>query len=178
MRDRLTRQSLGVLMRELARCARGDAPSSVYLVGGATAVLLGWRESSIDADLDATSDAIFRDVQAIKDRLRLNIERARPEDFVPALAGSAERHVFIQTLGSVSFFHYDPYAQLLSKIARGFDRDLADARQLIASGMVEPERFRALVHGIADSEWAKYPRYSPVAVRQAVKDFLAGLPRR
>ena len=42
--DRLRR-----FLRELAREAEADA--AVYLTGGATAVLLGWRASTIDADI-------------------------------------------------------------------------------------------------------------------------------
>jgi hypothetical protein len=75
----------------------------------------------------------------------------------------------------VSFYHYDPYAQLLSKIARGFERDLIDARSFVSSGMVDIENFRRLVRAIPDSAWSKYPRYSPGAIRQAVDEFLAGL---
>jgi hypothetical protein len=175
MRDRLTRESLRGLMRELARSARPGRHYGIYLVGGATAVLQGWRESSLDADLSATDDEIFRDVQAVKERLRLNIELVRPEDFVPPLEGSAQRHVFIETVGAVSFFHYDPYAQLLSKIVRGFERDIVDARAFIHAGMIDVRRFRELVWAIPDAAWSKYPRYSPAAVRDAVEEFLAGL---
>ncbi|HEY7671936.1 MAG TPA: DUF6036 family nucleotidyltransferase [Gammaproteobacteria bacterium] len=173
MRNRLTRESLHALMQELARSAKPKRSYRIYLVGGGTAVLEGWRESSIDADVYAEQDDIFRDVQEIKERLNLNIEFARPEDFVPPLEGSEGRHVLIETVGRVSFYHYDPYAQLLSKIVRGFARDLVDAKGFVTSGMVDPHRFRALVQGIADSAYSKYPRLSAGAVRAAVDDFLA-----
>jgi hypothetical protein len=176
MRNRLTVESLRALMHELARSAGNDGHFSVYLVGGGTAVLEGWRGSSVDADLYSASDDIFHDVQAIKERLHLNIELVRPEHFVPPLEGSADRHVFIETVGRVSFYHYDPCAQLLSKIVRGFERDLVDARSFVSSGMVDVEQFRELVRAIPDSAWAKYPRHSPGAVRQAVDEFLASLP--
>lgn len=162
-------------MRELARLAGPNRSYRVYLVGGGTAVLEGWRESSIDVDLCASDDDVFRDVQDIKERLRLNIEFARPEHFVPPLEGSESRHVFIETVGSVSFYHYDPYAQLLSKIVRGFARDLADAKAFVQSGMVDPERFRTLVKGIPEPVYSKYPRLSLPAVQAAVDDFLSGL---
>jgi hypothetical protein len=97
-------------------------------------------------------------VQAIKERMHLNIELVRPEHFVPPLKGSADRHVFIETMGRVSFYHYDPCAQLLSKIVRGFERDLVDARSFVSSGMVDIEQFRGLVRAISDSAWSKYPR--------------------
>jgi ribosome modulation factor len=176
MRDRLTRASLQGLMRELAGSAGKVGHYDVYLVGGGTAVLKGWRESSVDADLYAARDDIFRDVQDIKERLRLNIELVRPEDFVPPLEGSPDRHVFIETVGRVSYYHYDPCSQLLSKVVRGFDRDMSDARAFVSSGMVDAGQFRRLVRAIPDSAWSKYPRHSPAAVREAVDQFLSSLP--
>ena len=88
-------------------------------------------------------------------------------------AGSEGRHVFIQTVGRVSFFHYDPYAQLLYKVVRGFDRDMQDAEKFLSSGMVDPKRFRTLVHGTPDKAYAKYPALSRLAVLQAVDEFLS-----
>lgn len=173
MRKELTRERLLLLMKELARTAPRRGSHSVYLVGGGTAVHLGWRQSSIDADLFSERDEVFRDIQGIKERLNMNIEFARPENFVPPLTGSADRHVFIDKVGSINFFHYDPYAQLLSKVVRGFQRDLDDARDFLRSGMVEPERFKSLVREIPDSAYAKYPSLSRPGVEMAVQDFLA-----
>ena len=116
---------------------------------------------------------MFGEIQDIKERLQLNIEFVRPEDFVPALKGSEERHLFIETVGRVSFYHYDPYAQLLSKVVRGFRRDLKDATSFIDSGLVEEERFRSLVREIPQASYARYPSLSQAAVLQAVDDFLS-----
>jgi hypothetical protein len=166
-------------MRELAQSAYANRSYRVYLVGGGTAVLEGWRESSIDADLYAPQEQILRDVQAIKERLAINIEFERPEGFVPPLEGSDSRHVFVQTVGRVSFYHYDPYAQLLSKVVRGFARDLADAQAFVASGMVEPGRFRKLVQEIPETVYSRYPWLTPAGVGSAVDHFGGGvyLPR-
>lgn len=172
VRRSLTREGLHDLMKALARSAPRRGAYRVFFVGGGTAVLAGWRVSTIDADLYSDREEIFRDVQAIKERLRLNIEFARPEDFVPALAGSASRHVLVETIGKVSFYHYDPYAQLLSKVVRGFNRDMLDASSFVTSGMVDPERFRSLVNGIPEAAYAKYPALSRRAVLEAVHDFL------
>ena len=173
MRNELTRNRLRAVMREIARTASRGATYRVYFVGGGTAVYAGWRPSSIDVDLFSEEESVFRDIQGIKERLNVNIEFARPEQFVPALRGSANRHVFIETMGRVSYYHYDPYAQVLSKVVRGFERDLDDARQFARSGMVDTEKLRALVHAIPGSAYAKYPNLSQRAVLQAVEEFIA-----
>ena len=170
----LTREGLEELMTELARTSPGGRSYRVFLLGGGTAVHAGWRASTIDADLHCDREEVFRDIQGIKERLQLNVELVRPEDFVPALVGSENRHIFIQTVGDVTFYHYDPYAQLLSKVVRGFSRDLQDAESFLASGMVEAERFRALVQQIPDTAYAGYPSLSPQSVLEAVGDFLSG----
>jgi len=171
MRNDLTKERLRALMREIARTAPRGGPYHVYLVGGGTAVYSGWRSSSIDADLFSDEESVFRDIQAIKERLNVNVEFARPEHSVPPLRGSDGRHVFIETVGRVSYYHYDPYAQVLSKIVRGFERDLDDARHFVQSGMVDAATLQALVDGIPDSAYVTYPSLSRNAVAQAIEDF-------
>ena len=144
----------------------------MYLVGGGTAVWMGWRPSTVDVDLHGDPDELFRDIQGIKERLQLNVEFARPEDFVPALAGTDDRHVFIETIGAVSFYHHDPCAQTFSKVVRGFARDLQDAEHFVRSGMVDAGRFREVVHGIPPEAYAKYPALSRDAVLAAVDRFV------
>ena len=62
MRGLADAERLRRFLKELAREAEADG--AVYLTGGATAVLLGWRESTIDADIlfvpeqDATEETI------------------------------------------------------------------------------------------------------------------------
>jgi hypothetical protein len=41
-------------MKELGRSARGDM--TVYLAGGSTAVLKGWRASTVDVDMKMVPD--------------------------------------------------------------------------------------------------------------------------
>jgi hypothetical protein len=175
LRRRLTAETLRELMAELARTAPRMPLSRVYLVGGGTAVLAGWREATIDADLFSERQDVFRDVQAIKERLQLNIEFVRPEHFVPSLPGSSYRHRFVERVGAIDFYHYDPYAQLLSKIVRGFRKDMQDARAFVESGWVNPARFRELVEGIPDTAYIAYPNLSRAAVLDAVDAFLAEL---
>ena len=159
-------------MQEIARVAPGGSSYRVFLVGGGTAVFAGWRSSTIDADLHADDEAVFRDIQGIKERLQVNVEFVRPEDFVPALSGTEDRHILLETIGRVSFYHYDPYAQLLSKVVRGFRKDMQDAESFITSGMVDPGQFRSLVHDVPGAAYARYPAISQQAILDAVDGFL------
>lgn len=177
MRHRLTRERLFEFLRSLAAAAPRGRRFRVFVVGGGTAVALGWRESTIDVDLCADDEAVFRDVQRLKEAQQLNVEFARPEHFVPPLAGAAGRHLFIAAFGGVSFFHYDPYSQTFSKVVRGFRRDLEDARHFIAGGLVDADRFRALAAAVPESAYAKYPALSRAAVLDAVDAFHAAIDR-
>lgn len=60
--------------------AAAGLEGSVYLVGGATAVLIGWRESTLDVDIKLIpeSDQLLREIPRLKQELDLNIELARP----------------------------------------------------------------------------------------------------
>ena len=72
-------------MRFLGRRMRQQV--SVYFTGGTTAVLLGWRDTTIDVDLrfDPELDELYRALPEIKEQLQLNIELAAPSDFIPPL---------------------------------------------------------------------------------------------
>ena len=157
MRESVTRDRLLAFMQRLAEAAPRGRRFRVFVVGGGTAVAQGWRESTIDVDLYADDEAVFSDIQRIKETQRLNVEFARPEHFVPPLAGVTDRHVFIAAFGGISFFHYDPYSQVFSKIVRGFRRDLEDARHFIEDGLVDADRFRRLVDAIPESAFTRYP---------------------
>ncbi len=155
-------------MRELGWEAEGDV--RLYFTGGATAVLLGWRLSTIDVDIkmEPESDRLFRALPRIKDKLEVNIELAAPDQFIPEIPGWKERSPFITREGSLSFYHYDFYAQALSKIQRGHDQDLSDVREMIARGLVEREGLWRRFEQI-EPQLYRYPAIDPKAFRRVVE---------
>jgi hypothetical protein len=171
MREPLTAESLQAFMKALAIEAR--TPSRIYLVGGASAVLLGWRASTIDVDLKIIpeSDEILRSLPRLKERLHINIELAAPDDFIPEVPGWQERSRFIQQEGKLSFYHYDFYAQALAKIQRGHEIDLGDVKHFFDSGLVEPKRLRQLFSAIEDQIY-RYPELNREAFRNDLERFL------
>jgi len=81
-----------------------DRPGRVYLTGGATAVLVGWRSSTVDADVlfEPESDALFRALPRLKEELELNIEITSPAHFLPELPGWRERCRYVGREGSLA----------------------------------------------------------------------------
>jgi hypothetical protein len=164
---------LRAFMRALGQAA--DRETRIYFTGGATAVLLGWRATTVDADILVVpeSDRVFRAIPALKESLRLNVELASPAHFIPELPGWADRSPLVAREGRVSFHHYDLYAQALAKIERGHRQDLDDVRQMLARGLVEPARLRGFYDSI-EPELHRYPALDPASFRRSVEAALAG----
>jgi hypothetical protein len=161
------------LMREIGRRARG--PGRIYLTGGATAVLLGFRESTIDVDvkLEPEPDGVFEAIAMLKDELELNVELAAPDQFIPPLPGWSDRSLFIERHGPVDFFHYDLRAQALSKIERGHAQDVRDVEALLAGGHVDRAELRSAFAEI-EPALVRYPALDPDAFRRKLDVALGG----
>jgi hypothetical protein len=67
--------------------------------------------------------------------------------------------------------HFDPYSQALSKIERGFAHDLADVRDMLKSGLVEPKQLAQLYQAI-EPQLYRYPAIDPAAFRRKLWDAL------
>jgi hypothetical protein len=159
-------------MAELGREA--DQEVRLYLTGGATAVLLGWRPSTIDIDikLDPEADRIFRALPRIKEKLEINVELAAPDQFIPEVPGWRERSAFIARHGRLAVHHYDFYAQALSKISRGHAQDRTDVREMIDRGLVDPAELRRRFEQI-EPQLYRYPGIDPAAFRRALDEALS-----
>jgi hypothetical protein len=155
-------------IRGLAAALGAIAPrgTRVYLVGGATAVLEGWRPSTVDVDLriEPESEQVMKEIAGLKERLSTNIEFATPADFMPELPGWRERSRFRFRSGNVEVFDYDLYSQALAKIERGFDTDLSDVAAMLESGLVEPAKIRELF-AATEPELYRFPAIDAAAFR-------------
>lgn len=160
MRAPVDERRIRELAHRLGRVPR--APVRIYLTGGATAVLEGWRASTIDVDLrfEPESDELLRAIPAPKESLGVNVELVSPPDFIPELPGWRERSPFLFRDGNIDVHHFDPYSQALAKIERGFTQDLEDVHELIGRGLVEPARLRELFAAI-EPEMFRYPAIDP-----------------
>jgi hypothetical protein len=170
MRTETDKKKLETFMAELGKRVRGEG--RIYVAGGATALLYGWRATTIDVDLkpDPEPSGLFEALAVLKDELDINVELASPDQFIPAVPGWRERSLFIARHGKIEFFHYDPYGQALSKLQRRHDRDLVDARALVREGLIRVDRLREMFAQI-EPELIRYPAIDPASFRAAVLEF-------
>ncbi len=160
--DRITR-----LVRALGRATKDE--TTCYLTGGATAVLVGWRATTVDVDLafEPERDELLRELPRLKDELRINVELASPADFIPLPSGWRERSPLVTQEGRLAVRHFDPASQALAKLERGHDRDLADVQGLLAAGLVDAAGLRAAYDEI-EGELFRFPAVDPVSFRRRV----------
>ncbi len=172
MRDLADQARVRELLRALGAAAR--SPCRAFLTGGATAVLLGWRPTTIDVDLKLVpeDDDLLRAIARLKDTLAINVELAAPSDFIPELPGWEDRSLFVRQEGQLAVLHYDPYSQALAKIERGHAQDVADVAEMLRRGLVAPDLLRQLYERI-EPQMYRYPALDSAAFRRALDAALA-----
>jgi hypothetical protein len=167
MRELATASRIREFMRALGRAA--SEPARVFFTGGATAVVLGWRETTIDVDIKLLPDrdSILRAIPALKESLQLNVELAAPDDFIPVREGWPDRSPFIAQEGRLSFHHFDLVAQALAKIERGHAQDVEDVQVMIGRELVTAVQLRQEFDTI-EPQLYRYPAIDPASFRRAV----------
>lgn len=167
MRELTNRQKILLFMRSLGRSVRGEA--RVYFTGGSTAVLQGWRDTTVDIDMRFVPelDELFRALPGLKEKLEVNIELASPPDFIPQLPGWEERSIFIAREGKIDFFHFDLYSQALAKIERGHSQDVSDVQMMFEKGLIEVSKLLSLFEKIKP-EIYRYPAIKLESFSRAV----------
>jgi hypothetical protein len=171
MREVADAERIRAFMRALGHEAEAD--TRLCFTGGATAVLLGWRSTTIDVDIRfyPEADRLYRAIPKLKEELQINVELASPSDFIPEIPGWEERSLYIDKEGKIFYYHYDLYSQALSKIERGHTQDRRDVEEMVRGGWVEPERALELFDKI-EPKLYRYPAIDPKSFRTAVEEML------
>jgi hypothetical protein len=162
MRQLADAERIHALLRALGRAA--EKQGRVYITGGASAVLLGWRPATIDVDVKLVpdQDAVLRAIPALKESLQINVELASPDNFIPVRDGWEDRSPFIAQEGKLSVHHFDFAAQALAKIERAHAQDLTDVTEMLDRGLVSAEKLREEFAAIRPNLY-RYPAVDPAA---------------
>ncbi|MBA3245244.1 MAG: hypothetical protein H0T61_08735 [Actinobacteria bacterium] len=171
MREVVDAESVQAFMRALG--AEADEEAVAYLTGGTTAVLVGWRATTVDIDLKLVpeSERLLRALVRLKDELGVNVELASPAEFIPIAEGWEERSPFVAREGKLTYRHFDPVAQVLAKLERGHARDLGDVRALIEHGLVDESELLSSFKQI-ESELYRFPAIDAGAFRRRVEELV------
>ncbi len=167
MRADATADRIRTLLVELGR--RAAPGTSLYLAGGASAVLVGWRESTHDIDLtiDGDTDPVLRAIAELKDRLDINVELAGPQDFLP-VPDWRQGSVSVGKFGNLAVYHTGFTLQALAKLQRGFDQDLSDVHAMTDRGLTSGRQVRALLDRI-EPDLYRTPTVDADRLRAAVR---------
>jgi len=173
MRREADRERIRRLMQAFGRAASGRV--RVYLVGGTTAVLLGWRATTIDVDfvMRPEDEGILDAIPSLKETLEINLEIASPGDFIPVPPGWEDRGRFEAQVGHVGFYHFDLYAQALAKVERGHPRDRADVQEMVRRGLIEPRSALEYFARI-EPQLRRFPAIDAPSFRRAVEEAFGG----
>jgi hypothetical protein len=172
VRDYADRARIERFLRALGR--RMTHPLRLYLVGGPIVVDLGLRASTLDVGYVAQADdpqaleEFERLIPILKNELKINVEPASPGDFIPVPPGVFARSRYVRTYGRVSVYYYDLPTTIISKLARGAERDLADVEELIRSGDVSWADVEATWAEIRPSPRG-WLRHDPIAVERQIE---------
>jgi hypothetical protein len=158
-------------MQALGEAARSDG--DCYFTGGATAVLLGWRATTVDVDilLEPEQDEALRALPSIKDELAVNVELASPADFIPLPEGWRERSISIAREGRLTFRHLDPYSQALAKLERGHAQDIDDVQAMLARDLIASDQLRSRFLEI-EPDLYRFPAVDLTDFRRCLEAFL------
>ncbi len=172
MRGDADREKLEKFMDALGKRVRG--PGTIFLTGGATALLFGWREKTIDLDLKADPEpaGFFEAIAELKEALDTNVELASPDLFIPELPGWRERSVFIRRVGEIEFRHFDFYSQALAKLERGHERDALDVRAYVEQGLVDRKKLKDFFEQIRPM-LKRFPAIDVASFAESVRGFCA-----
>jgi hypothetical protein len=167
MRSNVDSQKIVQFMERLGKETHGAG--CIYFTGGASALLIGWRHTTVDVDirLDPEPLGVFQAIAKLKEELNINVELASPQDFLPAVPNWRDRSILIRIQGQVSFYHYDFTSQALAKLSRGFDRDFRDVEAMYAYKLFSLSELRDSFNAIYP-ELIRFPALNPKVLKHRV----------
>ncbi|MCA1834382.1 MAG: hypothetical protein ABR548_15560 [Actinomycetota bacterium] len=174
MRELATAERINRFLHELGRAS--SAQSTLYLTGGATAVLVGWRDSTIDVDIKLVPETneLLRSIPRLKENLRVNVELASPDQFIPVKEGWESRSPFVMDTGCLTVRHFEFCAQAVGKLERAHTQDLADVEAMVERNLISREQIIDYFEAIRGFLY-RFPAIDPRAFERSIRMFASRL---
>ena len=171
----LTRQKLVEFLSQLGGKVRSKG--TCYLTGGACALLVGWRLTTLDVDMkfDPEPAGAFDAIPELKKSLQINVELASPDDFIPVTKDWKSNSPFVGQYGDLSVHHFDFTAQALSKLERGHPKDLIDVQEMLRRGLTSRQQLAATLAAIRPLV-KRYPAIEEETFVRRIETFLREQP--
>lgn len=148
--------------------------TKAYLLGGASAVLAGWRATTGAIDLSVVPDReANRVLPRLSQDLGVKIEVTSTDRYIPVVPGWEARSVPISREGRVEFLHTDFYSQALAKIERASAQDAEDVRAMLERRLIEPRLVLDLFAKI-EPGFDAYPAIDGPGFRRLVEMIVGG----
>ena len=160
-------RQISEFLERLGLCYR--FPGAVYLVGGASLLLLAAKESTFDIDLKfevapERHSEFIRCLRQLSAEMELAVEQASPDEFLPLPDGYEDRRRYVGRYGNLQVFHFDLYSVALAKLERGNEKDLVDVIQMVRTGLIELQALERYFQEI-------FPRLEDYSLRTDPHDF-------
>lgn len=131
----------------------------------------------MDIDLhfdDPEPAGVFEALPRLKRELAVNIKLAAPKDFIPVPEDWPARSPHVGSFGRLEVFHFDFTSQALAKLARGFERDRADFREMLERRLISAAELRAILAVLLPG-LIRYPALDRGAFTKRINQGLAEL---
>ncbi|MCJ7657866.1 MAG: DUF6036 family nucleotidyltransferase [Anaerolineales bacterium] len=130
-------------------------PVKLYLLGGSALCFLGSPRRTVDIDcvVDNSTKEFKDTVEAVANKLQVEVEIISIDEFIPLPPNNTERHQNVEKFGRIEVYIYDPYSIALSKLARGFDTDIQDVLFLLQNGIIKLDTLTKFVQNAIPLAW-------------------------
>lgn len=154
-------------LQRLGKCYRHAGV--LYLVGGSSLLLVAAKQSTADIDLkieipNEHHTEFMRCLRQLSLEMRLPIEQASPDEFLPLPLGYQDRRRYIGRYGGLEVFHFDFYSVALGKLQRGNDKDYADVISMVKLGVIDQPSLEGYFQEVL-------PKVEDYSLRASRRDF-------
>lgn len=126
----------------------------IYLIGGSALSMFGNTRPTVDIDFHMdTEHELAAKIETLSAERNVFVDIIEMHEFVPIPAGQETRHVFIDQIGSLKVYMYDPLSIALGKLGRAFEEDIEDIQFMVDKEMITLKQLEDVVEQTKPVAW-------------------------